>query len=191
GGFPEALTLYGELKRVRKVLTRWAAAAPLAALHLSGASPGDWRAIDGPHLRGVRHLSLLSAAGTGLKAAAASPHLGQLESLSLEPVRADESQSAQALYRALSASALAERLRRLSLSFADGTEGRAFRKAQLRTLTALSTRGVLQGGEAGAAVADLLAVPNCGGVEELALDSKTSHALGVTDPAALGRLQKL
>src|SRR5262249_10577184 len=93
-------------------LRRWPEVSPLVELHLPGIVARDWRTIDGPHLNGVRGLSLTGGASSALEAVAASPHLGQLEELHLTPDRSNihwpEDQ-----YRAFAASPLAERVKRL------------------------------------------------------------------------------
>ena len=196
GGFPESLSFDGTPGLAAEFLRKWADVSPLAALDLHGIVARDWRAIDGPHLNGVRTISLGQSNSLGLPAVAASPHLSQLEALHLIPDRSNLHWPAEQ-YRAFAGSPLAGRITRLSVVLRDVTEALAFHGAPLSNLTALAIRAPESLSEqeefnrATDASLDLLSLPHLDHVEELTLDAITAHALRQVDSAVLGRLRKL
>ncbi|MBN9122880.1 MAG: hypothetical protein J0I06_27705 [Planctomycetes bacterium] len=196
GGFPEALSFFGQTGFAARFLRKWADTSPLAALDLHGIVARDWRAIDGPHLSGLRALGLGQSAGPGLTAVASSAHLSRLEALHLVPDRSNVRWATEQ-YRAFADSPLAGRVTRLSIVLADVGEALAFHGAPLDNLTALEIRTPRTLSEreefdrAAAAAVDLLSRPDLDRVEELTLDPVTAQALADVDRTVLGRLRKL
>jgi uncharacterized protein (TIGR02996 family) len=196
GGFPEVLTFTGRPGFAADFLRRWADVSPLAALDLRGVIGRDWRAIDGPHLSGLRALRLSHNSGAGFEAITGSPHLSRLEALRLDPDRSNAQWPAQQ-YRMFASSPLAGRVTRLSITLADATESLALHGAPLSKLTALEVRAprglsTREGFErATLAAADLLSLPHLDHVAELTLDRTTTAALVNLDRSLLGRLRKL
>jgi uncharacterized protein (TIGR02996 family) len=196
GGFPEALTLSGRPGFTADFLPRWANASPLAGLDLRSVVGRDARAIDGPHLQGLRTLRVSHNTAAGLEAIAGSLNLPRLESLHLDPDRANFRWPAE-VYQTFADSPLARRVTRLSVVLADVTEALAFHGAPLGHLTALEIRApqrlsdAEEFARAALATVDLLSLPHLDHVEELTLDAVTSRALGNADRAVLGRLRKL
>ena len=139
GGFPESLSFLGQPGLAAEFLRKWADVSPLAELDLHGIVASDSRAIDGPHLSGLRALSLGQSNSIGLSAITASPHLPKLEALHLIPDRSNLQWAAEQ-YRAFASSSLAGRITRLSVELADVTEALALHGAPLRNLTALAVR---------------------------------------------------
>ncbi|QJW97638.1 TIGR02996 domain-containing protein [Frigoriglobus tundricola] len=76
-GFPDAVEIHSER---HTFLPRWRRVSPLDSIALSGM-PYDW--FDGPHLAGVRELSLGPAHSARIGTVVASPHCQNLESLTL------------------------------------------------------------------------------------------------------------
>jgi uncharacterized protein (TIGR02996 family) len=196
GGFPEELSFLGEPGFGAEFLRRWADAAPLAALHLHGIVGRDWQAIDGPHLNGLRTLTLAQGANGVLSVVAASGHLARLETLNLVPDRANFLWPPEQ-YREFAASPLAARVTRLSAVLGNVTEALALRPALRENLTALEVRApralyVTEGSDGAIrATASLLALPHLPQLEELVLDEITSGALTDIDPFVLRRVRRL
>src|SRR5262249_10876745 len=196
GGFPESLSFLGTAGVAAEFLRKWADASPLATLDLHGIVPRDWRAIDGPHLSGLRTLRLGQSNSAGLSAVTASPPLRHREAPHLPPARYNIRWPAEHC-RAFADSPLAARVTRLGLVLADVTESLALHGAPLGNLTALevgSPRTLSEPEEfdrAAAAAADLLALPHLDHVEELTLDTSASQTLETIDRTVLGRLRKL
>lgn len=189
-GFPDSLRFLGQLSRSADILRRWRDVSPLAVLDLHGIVARDWQAIDGPHLDGVRRLSLNHGARTGLEAVANSAHLPQLEELHLNPDRSNL-HWAEEHYRAFAASALPERLRRLTVVLGGLGEAEALMNAPLQNVTALTVQGapnVAVGVQTSAAT--FLNLAKLDRVEELTLDPFTTRAIHET-AEMLGRLRRL
>jgi uncharacterized protein (TIGR02996 family) len=196
GGFPESLAFLGQLTGAAEVLRRWPGVSPLARLELCGVVARDWRAIDGPHLNGLRALELKFGAATLLDALGRSPHLSQLEELRLVPDRSNSTWGEQQ-YRALAAALLAERVKRLKVEIAVPAETRALAGIAFRNLTGLEIRFYLFGVNEPSqravvnGVAELLGAARLDELEELALDATTSAAVWHPDWPRLPRLRRL
>ena len=81
-GFPDTvLVSLPHTDPNREFLPRWPAVAPLKDLHTSAAYTETW--IGGPHLAGMKSLTLEDFETVALKGALGSPHLSRLEALTL------------------------------------------------------------------------------------------------------------
>lgn len=196
GGFPDSLRFLGQLSRSADILRRWRDASPLAVLDLHGIVSRDWRAIDGPHLNGVRMLSLSHSVRTGLEAVATSPHLTQLEELHLNPDRSNF-HWAEEQYQAFAVSQLPERLRRLTVVVAGQAEAQALACAPLRNVAALTVQAapnvtdVEEIARVHRSAAEFLSSPMLECVEELTLGPVTAAALRGTTRRLLARVRRL
>jgi uncharacterized protein (TIGR02996 family) len=196
GGFPDSLRFLGQLSRSANILRAWRAASPLAALDLHGIVARDWHAIDGPHLAGLRVLSLSHGASTGLDAVAASPHLPQLEEMHLNPDRSNF-HWAEEHYRAFAASSLPKRLRRLSVVIAGPADVQALVRAPLRNVTALTVQAAqnvtdrVEVGRVSNSAGQFLSSSALARVEELTLGPMVATALATTNCPLLARIRKL
>jgi uncharacterized protein (TIGR02996 family) len=198
GGFPESLAFLGQLTSSAEFLRRWSEVSPLARLELSGVVVRDWRAIDGPHLNGLRALELKFGVSTLLDAIGRSPHLLQLEDLRLVPDRSNGTWG-EKQYRALAASLLAERVKRLNVEIAVPTETRALAEVPFRNLAGLDVRFYPHGAQAHepgqpavvTGVSELLGCTHLAELEELTLDRTTSAAVWRPEWPRLPRLRRL
>ena len=194
GGFPDTLTFLGQLTPVAELLHRWPEAAPLARLELNGVVGRDWRAIDGPHMSGLRALELKFASSTVVDPVTRSRHLTQLEELRIAPDRANLAWGEQA-YRALALSPLVARVRRLSVEVGTPAEVWELWGAPFQNLAVLDVRApraewvnvsaVVNG------VAELVPRIQPGEVEELTLDATTSGAIWAPAWSRAPRLRRL
>jgi uncharacterized protein (TIGR02996 family) len=195
GGFPDSLRFLGQLSRSADILRRWCDASPLGVLDLNGIVGRDWHAIDGPHLRGVRALRLSHGVRSGLEAVASSPHLAQLEELTLEPNRSNF-QWPEELYRAFGLSPLVGRVRRLTVVISGPNESRVLTRVPLHNVTALTVHAAkigLTGDDTRAhrTAAEFLSSAFLERVEELTLAPMTAPALLAIRGPLLGRIRRL
>jgi uncharacterized protein (TIGR02996 family) len=196
GGFPNSLQFQGQLSHSGDILRRWRDASPLTMLDLHGIVSRDWQAIDGPHLRGLRTLSLNNGARGGLEAVAASTYLGQLEELHLNPDRSNV-QWAEDQYRAFARSPLPERLRRLTVAVAAPAEAQALARASLQNVTSLtvqSSPNIADGGgdtRVQQSTAEFLSSSPLESVEDLTFVPATVPALLATNRQLLARVRRL
>ena len=192
-GFPQSISLLGQLRDVREAIHAWTTAAPLTALHLHGTVGREWRLIDGEHLRGVRELMLDSSAATAVTAIAESRHLSRLEELSLHPDRSNIAWPAEQ-YRAYTASSLATRVRRLNVVIGRMEEAEALNGPHLANLVALTLHqlpydeddGVVAGG-----MVLVMAHSHMNGLRELSITGVATLAAGGLPNWLAGQLRRL
>jgi uncharacterized protein (TIGR02996 family) len=194
-GFPQSVSLLGELREVRGAINAWATIAPLTSLQLHGAAGREWNLIDGACLHGVRKLALLGADTWAVTAVAGSQHLPQLEDLALRPDRSNAAWPAEQ-YRAYAKSSLATRVRRLKVVITRAEEAEALSGPHLANLTGLELTGLAgEGGWAEEATASgALALARSSfltGLRELSLSGTASLFVGSVPRTLTDRLTSL
>ncbi len=196
-GFPQWVSLLGQLADVQMVIQRWTEAAPLASLYLHGTVGRDWRWIDGEHLHGVRELSLGHAAATAVTTIAGSRHLPRLNDLTLRPDHSNIDWPAEQ-YRAFAHSSLASRVRWLRVVIGSPAEAAALDGPHLANLTGLhidpvpvDERDREDTARVANAVAQLLASPHLTGLKELTLPGVASLALAAVQAHLAAKIRRL
>ena len=192
-GFPESISLLGQLREVREAVHAWTTAAPLASLHLHGTVGREWEVIDGEHLRGVRELVLDSCAANLLTAVGRSRHLPAIDTLALRPDRSNAAWPAEQ-YRAYADSGLAARVRRLRVAVGRVAEVGALLGPHLDELVELSLGGPVSDEDLGLTAAlttGLTRFADLTNLKELSLSGTTPHFAGGLVGWVCGRLQRL
>jgi uncharacterized protein (TIGR02996 family) len=196
-GFPQWVRLLGRLTDIVPALRLWGNVAPLAALHLQGTVPGDWKAIDGPHLRGVRELTLRHATTDVIRAVAGSADVPRLDDLTLLPDRSNADWPAEQ-YRGFANSSLVKRVKWLRVVIGTPYEAVALANAHLVNLCGLDVQGPPVAGSysqtvhsGGLAVCDLLASPHLVGLKELKLTGTAVLVLSRLPDCAAKGLRRL
>jgi uncharacterized protein (TIGR02996 family) len=138
-GFPQWVRLLGRLADIVPALRLWGSVAPLAGLHLQGTVPGDWRALDGPHLRGVRELILRHTTANIIPVIGRSTDLPGLDDLTLLPDRSNSDWPVEQ-YRGFSESSLAKRVKWLRVVIGADTEAKALAGPHLANLRGLDVQ---------------------------------------------------